>query len=294
MARKVHGGIVGGSGLGGLSATDTTLTARENDNIRIDPTGTGLFEVDGNQIMLGTSEIRFGDTDSSNYVAFKAAGTVGSNVTWTLPSADATTANQSLVSNGSGTLSFVTTGAQITDDTTDSSPEYLIFGTATSGTLLNVSTSSTKLTYTPSTGEINCDAILVDGTARYLITENTYTASHSLVLGDRNKVVNMNNSSSANVTVEPDITTNFPVGSVVYINRTGTGTVTLTAGAGVTLTRTGGFGANEEIYIRKRAANSWMVVDSPSNLSASGGTVAVGSGYNYNTFTSGTQIFEIS
>lgn len=294
MARKVHGGIVGGSGLGGLSATDTTLTARENDNITIDPTGTGVFEVDGNQVMLGTSEIRFADTDSSNYVAFKAAGTVGSNVTWTLPTADATTANQSLVSNGSGTLSFVTTGAQITDDTTDSSPEYLIFGTSTSGTLLNVSTSSTKLTYTPSTGEINCDAILVDGTARYLITENTYTASHSLVLGDRNKVVNMNNSSSANVTVEPDITTNFPVGSVVYINRTGTGTVTLTAGAGVTLTRTGGFGANEEIYIRKRAANSWMVVDSPSNLSASGGTVAVGSGYNYNTFTSGTQIFEIS
>jgi len=286
MARKVHGGIVGGSGLGGLSATDTTLTAREDDNIRIDPTGTGVFEVDGNQVMLGTSEIRFADTDSSNYVAFKAAGTVGSNVTWTLPTADATTANQSLVSDGSGTLSFVTTGAQITDDTTDSSPEYLIFGTATSGTLLNVSTSSTKLTYTPSTGEINCDALLVDGTARFLVTENTYTASHGLALADRNKVVNMNNSASATVTVEADATTNFPIGSVLYVNRTGAGTVALQGAAGVTLSRSGTLSPNEEIYIRKRSANSWIVVDSPTSLSASGGTVSAGGGFTIHTYSS--------
>lgn len=294
MARKVHGGIVGGSGLGGLSATDTTLTARENDNIRIDPTGTGLFEVDGNQIMLGTSEIRFGDTDSSNYVAFKAAGTVGSNVTWTLPTADATTANQSLVSDGSGTLSFVTTGAQITDDTTDSSPEYLIFGTATSGTLLNVSTSSTKLTYTPSTGEINCDAILVDGTARYLITENTYTASHSVGLADRNKVINMNNSSAATLTVENDATTNFPIGSIVYMNKTGTGAVSLAAAAGVSLTKEGDFADNEEIYIRKRSANNWIVIEVPVPPSGSGGSVSASGGYSIHAYTSGTSTFDVA
>jgi len=294
MARKVHGGIVGGSGLGGLSATDTTLTARENDNIRIDPTGTGLFEVDGNQIMLGTSEIRFGDTDSSNYVAFKAAGTVGSNVTWTLPTADATTANQSLVSDGSGTLSFVTTGAQITDDTTDSSPEYLIFGTATSGTLLNVSTSSTKLTYTPSTGEINCDAILVDGIARYLITENTYTASHSVSLADRNKVINMNNSSAATLTVENDATTNFPIGSIVYMNKTGTGAVSLAAAAGVSLTKEGDFADNEEIYIRKRSANNWIVIEVPVPPSGSGGSVSSSGGYSVHAYTSGTSTFDVA
>ena len=294
MARKVHGGIVGGSGLGGLSATDTTLTAREDDNIRIDPTGTGLVELDGNTVLRNASELRFGDTDSSNYVAFKAAGTVGSNVTWTLPSADAVTANQSLVSNGSGTLSFVTTGAQITDDTTDSSPEYLIFGTATTGTLLNVSTSSTKLTYTPSTGEVNCDALLVDGTVRYLLTENTYTASHNFVLADRNKVVNMNNTSAATLTIDPDATTNFPVGSMIHINRTNSGTVALAAGAGVTLSKTGSFGANEEIYIRKRAANSWIVVDAPKSLSASGGAVTSAAGYSIHTYTSGSSTFEVA
>lgn len=287
MARKVHGGIVGGSGLGGISATDTTLTAKENDNIRIDPTGTGNVELDGNTVLRNASELRFGDTDSSNYVAFKAAGTVSSNVTWTLPSADATTANQSLVSNGSGTLSFVTTGAQVTDDTTDSSPEYLIFGTATSGTLLNVSTSSTKLTYTPSTGEINCDAMLVDGTVRSLTTENNKTTDHTLEIADRNRVVSFSGGGPQTCTVPNNSAVAFPIGSLVYINRVGAGTVTLTKSAGVTLTSEGLFGNNEEIYIRKRDTNAWMVVDATTGASASGGSVSSGGGYQINTFTTG-------
>ena len=34
-------------------------------------------------------DVRFADADSSNYVAFQAPATVASNVTWTLPDADA-------------------------------------------------------------------------------------------------------------------------------------------------------------------------------------------------------------
>jgi hypothetical protein len=170
MARKVHGGVVGGSGVGSLSVTNTTFTAPLDQDITIDPAGTGIFKIASDAQLQAQGDLRFADADSSNYVAFQAPTTIASNVTWTLPSADAASANQSLVSNGSGTLSFVTTGAQITDDTTDSTPEYLIFGTSTTGTLLNVSTSSSKLTYTPNTGEINCDALLVDGTVRALRT----------------------------------------------------------------------------------------------------------------------------
>lgn len=48
------------------------------------------------------------DTDNgSNYVALKAANSIASNVTFTLPNADGT-ANQVLTTNGSGTLSFAT------------------------------------------------------------------------------------------------------------------------------------------------------------------------------------------
>jgi len=63
---------------------------------------------DGTNVQLGaTGALRFADTDSSNYVAFKAPGTISANVTWTLPATDGT-ASQVLSTNGSGTLSWAT------------------------------------------------------------------------------------------------------------------------------------------------------------------------------------------
>ncbi len=66
------------------------------------------------------------DTDNgSNYVALKAADTIASNLTLTLPSADGTS-GQALTTNGSGTLSFSDVAADLTavdsnivPDTTD-------------------------------------------------------------------------------------------------------------------------------------------------------------------------------
>ena len=50
------------------------------------------------------------DTDNgTNYVSLKAADTIASNLTLTLPSADGTN-GQAIVTNGSGTLSFATAG----------------------------------------------------------------------------------------------------------------------------------------------------------------------------------------
>jgi len=53
------------------------------------------------------SPVRFADTDSSHYVAFRAPATVAANVTWTLPAADGT-AGQVLSTNGAGTLNWAT------------------------------------------------------------------------------------------------------------------------------------------------------------------------------------------
>ena len=54
-------------------------------------------------------DLRFADSDSSNYVALQGPATVASNVTWTLPSTDGTT-GQVLSTNGSGTLSWASGG----------------------------------------------------------------------------------------------------------------------------------------------------------------------------------------
>jgi hypothetical protein len=63
----------------------------------------------GNLTLNAQGDLRFGDSDSSNWVAFQAPATVSSNVTWTLPAADGTT-GQVLSTNGSGTLSWATGG----------------------------------------------------------------------------------------------------------------------------------------------------------------------------------------
>jgi hypothetical protein len=73
--------------------------------------GSANLTWDGTNVQLGaTGALRFADTDSSNYVAFKSPGTVSANVTWTLPAADGTS-SQVLSTNGSGTLSWATVSA---------------------------------------------------------------------------------------------------------------------------------------------------------------------------------------
>jgi hypothetical protein len=94
---------------------------------------------------------------------------------------------------------------------------------------------------------------VVDGTLQYRRAINTQSAGYTLQLADGGKVVEFTNSTTANVTVPPNSSVAFPIGTVIWICRVGAGTLGLTAGSGVTLTRTGTFGGNEEIYIRKRA-----------------------------------------
>ena len=65
----------------------------------------------GDVTLNATKELRFADTDSSNYVGFEAPGTVASNKIWVLPAADGS-AGEFLKTDGSGNLSWAadTTG----------------------------------------------------------------------------------------------------------------------------------------------------------------------------------------
>jgi hypothetical protein len=75
--------------------------------------GSANLTWDGTNVQIGaTGALRFADTDSSNYVAFKSPGVVSANVTWTLPSADGTS-GQALSTNGSGTLSWATVSSTV-------------------------------------------------------------------------------------------------------------------------------------------------------------------------------------
>jgi len=87
-----------------LAKIDSRLN--QNLNTTNAPTFAGMIASD-HITLNATKELRFADTNSSNYVALKAARTIPSNVTWTLPATDGTL-NQSLVTNGAGIMSWAT------------------------------------------------------------------------------------------------------------------------------------------------------------------------------------------
>jgi hypothetical protein len=63
-------------------------------------------------LLTNQRDLRFGDSDNSNYVGFQSPATVSSNVVWTLPATDGTV-DQALTTDGSGTLSFADRGRMV-------------------------------------------------------------------------------------------------------------------------------------------------------------------------------------
>jgi hypothetical protein len=157
MGRRVTNGTVGSAGLGNFTVSGTTLVGPSNSDITLDPVGTGVLKVAGDTQLNAQGDLRFGDADSSNWVAFQAPATVAANVTWTLPAADGT-AGQALTTNASGTLSWATNTVSISDETTNAT-RYLSFAAATSGTASTIYVSSGKFTVNPSTGVLTTVSI---------------------------------------------------------------------------------------------------------------------------------------
>jgi len=91
-------------------------------------------------------------------------------------------------------------------------------------------------------------------------TGTTYT----LALADGGKVVEMNNASANTLTVPPNSSVAFPVGSQILVLQTGAGQTTLAAGAGVTVnSKDGNLKLSAQwcaATLIKRATDVWVVV----------------------------------
>jgi hypothetical protein len=147
MARKITGGLVGSSTLVGTVqiSPDSALSTAADQNITLSPGGPGQVVSTANVQLNAQTDLRFADSDSSNWVGFQAPATVAANVTWTLPAADGTS-DQVLTTNASGTVS---------DQTASATTHYPLFTTATSGAITSSNVSTTKMTYQPSTGRLS-------------------------------------------------------------------------------------------------------------------------------------------
>ncbi len=93
------------------------------------------------------------------------------------------------------------------------------------------------------------------------INDQTGT-SYTLVLGDNGKDVRCTNAGAITLTVPPNSTVAFPIGSVVLFSQGGAGIVTATAGSGVTLRTANGAGT-AAIYdargLEKIDTDEWRV-----------------------------------
>lgn len=91
---------------------------------------------------------------------------------------------------------------------------------------------------------------------------NVETASYTLTLGDAGGTVEMNVGSANNLTVPPNSSVAFPVGTVVEVCQIGSGQTTIVEGSGVTvqtpetLVLTGQWST---VSLRKRATDEWVL-----------------------------------
>ena len=142
--------------------------------------------------------LAWGSTGQSAHV-INATGAIGlSTNLGTTPALSGTTgfgtAGQVLTSQGSAsapTWTTVSAGLTVTDDTTTNGTRYLTFTSATSGSISAINTSSTKLTYNPSTGVLGSTGVTVGATGISFPNGSTQVSAGKVI-----QVVNIVNTST--------------------------------------------------------------------------------------------------
>lgn len=92
---------------------------------------------------------------------------------------------------------------------------------------------------------------------------NGQLASYSLQLSDDGKMVEISSSSAVNLTVPPDSSVNFTIGTSITILQTGAGQITVVEGSGVTINRNPGLKIRAQwcaATLIKRSANTWVLI----------------------------------
>lgn len=95
------------------------------------------------------------------------------------------------------------------------------------------------------------------------VVTNAQSASYTLVLSDKGKLVEISNASANNLTVPLNSSVAFPVGTQINILQTGAGQTTVVATGGVTINATPGLKLRAQwsyATLIKRATDTWVLV----------------------------------
>ena len=86
------------------------------------------------------------------------------------------------------------------------------------------------------------------------------TSDYDLQLSDIGKIVTMNNPTAATLTVPAEALVDFPVGSFLWVFNLSPADVTVVGDSGVTVLNAGTVSEYEEVKLRKRDSDEWVMV----------------------------------
>lgn len=184
-----------------VSITGLTTTATGTVLTLSDSASTSTVHL----ILDNQKEVRFRETtaNGTNYVALKAPTSLASDLTFTLPSTDGTN-GQSLVTNGSGVLSFASASADGTADWDTTVKTSGFTATANKGYFCNTTSAAFTVTLpaSPSAGD---EIIIVDYAGTF--------GTNKVTLGANGNKINGTTSNKL-------LTTNREATRIVYIDST--------------------------------------------------------------------------
>jgi hypothetical protein len=166
MGRRTSGQTVGLQTIGNIQASANTLTTTQaNQNLALDPNGTGAVDVfasitiNGDMSIANQGDLRLLEASSNgtNYIAMQAASSMATNYTITWPATVSSTNGFVLTTDTSGNLSWASAGGNISvsDPGSSATVHYPFFGTNAGAVPTAFSPSArTNLTFVPSTGEL--------------------------------------------------------------------------------------------------------------------------------------------
>jgi len=244
------------------SGTDTGIFSSGTDAVDISTNGNRRFGIasggditvfGGNVTLNAQGDLRFADSDSSNFIALQAPATISSNVTLTLPSADGSN-GQVLTTNGSGTLSF-TTPAATSDKITEGNTEAEVVDTGSNGHF-KVTTEGTERFRCDSSGRLLVGTSSTDGNDASLQVRNDAVASnHIQVLRSSNTAgaaPNISVARSRGTAASPtEVTTDDLLGTINFTGYDGAAWVN---------------GANIEAYADLQWTDAGDTTDNPGRL----------------------------
>jgi hypothetical protein len=275
-------GAVSGASLTNLTAGNLTGTIPSgvlgNSTHYIGTTAVTLSRASSNLALTGISSVAFPGSTSGT-ITLQANATAGTT-TITMPATTGT-----LITTGdTGTVtSTMIADATIVnaDISTTAAIAISKLASGTSGQVILANATGVPTYVTPSgdvtwdnTGNVQIAAgaiVNADISASAAIdqgkiadtTINAQSASYTLVLTDKNKMVEISNASATTLTVPADNTVNMATGATLTILQTGAGQITIAGASGVTVNGTPGLKLRTQwssATLIKRAANTWVAL----------------------------------